>query len=146
MTFSAQTADFFKAFESTYKLCRPRKNNMSKSLHRNTKVSFYAVLMWLMLIVTPAAVAQNLEEAKGSGLIGEQRDGYIGLVQGSAPPAVVSLVEDINRQRRERYQQIASENGISVDQVAQLAFNKALEATRSGHFLEDANGRWVTKP
>ena len=119
---------------------------MSKSLHRNTKVSFYAVLMWLMLIVTPAAVAQNLEEAKGSGLIGEQRDGYIGLVQGSAPPAVVSLVEDINRQRRERYQQIASENGISVDQVAQLAFNKALEATRSGHFLEDANGRWVTKP
>jgi uncharacterized protein YdbL (DUF1318 family) len=55
-------------------------------------------------------------------------------------------VENINRQRRERYQQIASENGISVDQVAQLAFNKALEATRSGHFLEDANGRWVTKP
>jgi uncharacterized protein YdbL (DUF1318 family) len=98
------------------------------------------------MIVTPAAVAQNLEEAKASGLIGEQRDGYIGLVQGSAPPAVVSLVEDINRQRRERYQQIASENGISVDQVAQLAFNKAVEATRSGHFLEDANGRWVTKP
>jgi uncharacterized protein YdbL (DUF1318 family) len=146
MTFSAQTADFFKAFEGTYKLCRPRKNNMSKSLHRNIKVSFYASLMWLMLIVTPAAVAQNLEEAKASGLIGEQRDGYIGLVQGSAPPAVVSLVENINRQRRERYQQIASENGISVDQVAQLAFNKALEATRSGHFLEDANGRWVTKP
>jgi uncharacterized protein YdbL (DUF1318 family) len=119
---------------------------MSKSLHSNIKVSFYASLMWLMLIVTPAAVAQNLEEAKASGLIGEQRDGYIGLVQGSAPPAVVSLVENINRQRRERYQQIASENGISVDQVAQLAFNKALEATRSGHFLEDANGRWVTKP
>lgn len=119
---------------------------MSKSLHRNIKVSFYASLMWLMLIVTPAAVAQNLEEAKASGLIGEQRDGYIGLVQGSAPPSVVSLVENINRQRRERYQQIASENGISVDQVAQLAFNKALEATRSGHFLEDANGRWVTKP
>lgn len=119
---------------------------MSKSLHRNIKVSFYASLMWLMLIVTPAAVAQNLEEAKASGLIGEQRDGYIGLVQGSAPPAVVSLVENINRQRRERYQQIASENGISVDQVAQLAFNKAVEATRSGHFLEDANGRWVTKP
>ena len=119
---------------------------MSKSLHRNAKVSFYASLMWLMLIVTPTALAQSLEDAKASGLIGEQRDGYIGLVQGSAPPAVISLVEDVNRQRRERYQQIASENGISVDQVAQLAFNKAVEATRSGHFLEDANGRWVRKP
>lgn len=119
---------------------------MSKSLHRNAKVSIYASLMWLMLIVTPTALAQSLEDAKASGLIGERRDGYIGLVQGSAPPAVVSLVEDVNRQRRVRYQQIASENGISVDQVAQLAFNKAVEATRSGHFLEDANGRWIRKP
>lgn len=119
---------------------------MSKSIPGNTKASFYVALMWLMLIITPTAFAQSLEEAKATGMIGEKRDGYIGLVQGSAPPAVVSLVEDVNRQRRERYQQIARENGISVDQVAQLAFNKAIEATRSGHFLEDANGRWVRKP
>lgn len=119
---------------------------MNSSLHRNTKLSFYTALILLMLIIAPAAFAQSLEEAKATGLIGEKRDGYIGLVQGSAPPAVVSLVEDVNRQRRERYQQIARENGISVDQVAQLAFNKAVDATRSGHFLEDANGRWVRKP
>jgi uncharacterized protein len=119
---------------------------MNSLLYRNTKLSFYTALMLMMLIITPAAFAQSLEEAKATGLIGEKRDGYIGLVQGSAPPAVVSLVEDVNRQRRERYQQIARENGISVDQVAQLAFNKAVEATRSGHFLEDANGRWVRKP
>lgn len=119
---------------------------MNSILHRNTKLSFYTALILMMLIITPAAFAQSLEEAKATGLLGEKRDGYIGLVQGSAPPAVVSLVEDVNRQRRERYQQIARENGISVDQVAQLAFNKAVEATRSGHFLEDANGRWVRKP
>lgn len=119
---------------------------MNSLLYRNTKLSFYTALMLMMLIITPAAFAQSLEEAKATGLIGEKRDGYIGFVQGSAPPAVVSLVEDVNRQRRERYQQIARENGISVDQVAQLAFNKAVEATRSGHFLEDANGRWVRKP
>ena len=119
---------------------------MNSLLHRNTKLSFYTALILMMLIITPAAFAQSLEEAKATGLIGEKRDGYIGLVQGSAPPAIVSLVEDVNRQRRERYQQIARENGISVDQVAQLAFNKAVEATRSGHFLEDANGRWVRKP
>ena len=119
---------------------------MNSLLHRNTKLSFYTALVLLMLIITPAAFAQSLEEAKATGLIGEKRDGYIGLVQGSAPTAVVSLVENVNRQRRERYQQIARENGISVDQVAQLAFNKAVEATRSGHFLEDANGRWVRKP
>ncbi|TFH71719.1 DUF1318 domain-containing protein [Gammaproteobacteria bacterium LSUCC0112] len=99
-----------------------------------------------MLITLPAALAQSLDEAKATGLIGEKRDGYIGLVQGSAPPAVISLVEDVNRQRRVRYEQIARENNIGIEQVAQLAFNKAVEATRSGHFLEDANGRWVRKP
>lgn len=119
---------------------------MNKSSLNNIKVSLYAAMMWLMLIVTPAAFAQSLEEAKATGMIGEQRDGYIGLVQGSAPPAVISLLEDVNRQRRERYEQIARENGISVDQVAQLAFNKAVEATRSGHFLQDTNGRWIRKP
>lgn len=119
---------------------------MNSTLHKSTKISVYMALVWIMLISMPAALAQSLDEAKATGLIGEKRDGYIGLVQGSAPPAVVSLVEDVNRQRRERYQQIAQENNISVEQVAQLAFNKAVEATRSGHFLEDANGRWVRKP
>lgn len=119
---------------------------MNSKLHKSTKISVYMALLWLMLVTLPAALAQSLDEAKATGLIGEKRDGYIGLVQGSAPPAVISLVEDVNRQRRARYEQIARENNIGIEQVAQLAFNKAVEATRSGHFLEDANGRWVRKP
>ncbi len=104
------------------------------------------LMLWLSLLFVPAAFAQSLDEAKASGLIGEKRDGYIGLVQSSAPQAVVQLIEDVNRQRRERYQQIARENGINVDQVAQLAYARAVEATKSGHYVEDANGRWVRKP
>lgn len=103
-------------------------------------------MMWLMLLSIPAVFAQTLDEAKASGLIGEKSDGYIGLVQGSAPAAVEQLVEDVNRQRRERYEQIARENGITISQVAQLAYARAVEATRSGNYVEDANGRWVRKP
>lgn len=108
------------------------------------------LLHWLMAVVliafSGAALAQTLEEAKAAGLIGEKRDGYIGLVQSSAPPAVVNLVNDVNRQRRERYQEIARENGIAVQDVAQLAYARAVDATRPGHFIEDANGQWVRKP
>ncbi|MDO8909693.1 MAG: YdbL family protein [Pseudohongiella sp.] len=103
-------------------------------------------MMWLMLLSIPAAFAQTLEEAKSAGLIGEKNNGYIGLVQTSAPAAVVRLVEDVNRQRRERYEQIARENGITVDQVAKLAYARAVEATQSGHIVEDGSGRWVRKP
>ena len=56
------------------------------------------------------------------------------------------MVDNINRQRRARYEEIARENNISVDDVAQLAYARAVQATRSGHFVEDANGRWVRKP
>lgn len=107
---------------------------------------FTTLMLCLSLLWIPSAFAQSLDEAKASGLIGEKRDGYIGLVQSSAPAAIVQLIDDVNRQRRARYEQIARENGISVEQVAQLAYARAVEATRSGHFVEDANGRWVRKP
>lgn len=104
------------------------------------------LMLVLLVVFSTTAMAQTLEEAKAAGIIGEKSDGYIGLVQSNAPAAVVALVNDVNRQRRERYQQIAQENGIAVQDVAQLAYARAVEATRSGHFIEDASGRWVRKP
>jgi len=86
-----------------------------------------------------------LQEAKTEGLVGELRNGFVGLVVESAPAEVVAMVTDVNQQRRELYQQIARQNGISVEQVAALAFEKAVEATPSGQYLQDASGAWVRK-
>lgn len=99
-----------------------------------------------LLLVAGLVNAQSLDEAKAAGLIGEKSDGYIGLVQPDAPEAVVELVRSVNRQRRERYQQIARDNDIPINTVAQLAYARAVEATRSGNYIEDANGDWVRKP
>lgn len=104
------------------------------------------IIAFSLLLAGSLAFAQTLEEAKSAGMIGEKSDGYIGLVQSDAPQAVRDLVDNVNRQRRQRYEQIARENNISVNEVAQLAYARAVEATRSGHFVEDANGRWVRKP
>lgn len=91
------------------------------------------------------AFAATLDEAKASGLIGEKQDGYIGLVQANVPADVVALVADVNAQRRQRYAQIAQQNGIAVDQVAKLAFTKAFENTLSGNYVESAPGQWTRK-
>jgi uncharacterized protein len=116
-------------------------------MHNLIKVTGqFAALMILVLGMTGIASAQTLEEAKSAGVIGEKRDGYIGFVQANPPAAVVALVNDVNRQRRTRYEEIARENNIAVNEVAQLAYARAVEATRPGHFVEDANGRWVRKP
>lgn len=115
-----------------------RHNDCIKFIARSVALS--------MLLLASLAFAQSLDEAKAAGLIGEKSDGYIGLVQTDAPEAAVELVRSVNRQRRERYQQIARDNDIAINTVAQLAYARAVEATRSGNFIEDANGRWVRKP
>lgn len=89
--------------------------------------------------------AATLDEAKASGLIGEKQNGYIGLVQANVPADVAALVADVNAQRRQRYEQIAQQNGIAVDQVAKLAFTKAFENTLPGNYIESAPGQWTRK-
>ncbi|MBL4582781.1 MAG: YdbL family protein [Gammaproteobacteria bacterium] len=110
------------------------KNTISKTL-----------LLACLLVLAPLSFALTLQEAKNEGLVGELRNGYVGLVVASAPAEVVSLTRDINNQRRELYQQIARQNSISVEQVAALAFEKAVAATPAGQYLQDASGSWVEK-
>ncbi len=99
----------------------------------------------LLVLLIPTTYAVTLQEAKEQGLVGEQRDGYIGLVVNSAPSDVAALIRDINGQRRTRYQQIAQQNNISVEQVGALAYERAVAATRSGHYIQNAGGSWQRK-
>lgn len=114
------------------------KNAISKTL-----------LLACVLLVVPMsfafAFALTLQEAKNAGLVGEQRSGYIGLVVESVPAEVVALARDVNNQRRELYQQIATQNNLTIEQVAALAFEKAVEATLAGQYLQNAAGGWVKK-
>jgi len=110
------------------------KNAISKTL-----------LLACMLLLVPLSFALTLQEAKNDGLVGEQRNGYVGLVTDSAPAEVTALVRDVNNQRRELYQQIARQNNLTVEQVAALAFEKAVEATLAGQYLQNAAGGWVKK-
>lgn len=102
-------------------------------------------LFLALMLLSSAAFAVTLQEAKDQGLIGERRDGYVGFVADNVPPDVRALVQSVNNQRRDRYQEIAQENGITVEQVAAVAFERAVEATQSGHYLQDASGNWVRK-
>jgi len=75
--------------------------------------------------------------------VGEQPDGYLGVVK--ATPAAVELVADINEKRRAAYERIAKENGITLDQVARLAGQKAIDKTDAGDYVRTPDGQWLTK-
>jgi len=101
------------------------------------------IIFAVALLFAGSALAMDLDSAKNQGLVGEQPNGYLGVVK--ATPEAVELVSDINQKRRRAYQRIAQQNGISLDQVANLAGQKAIEKTPAGEYVKTPTGQWVAK-
>lgn len=105
-------------------------------------------LLLLALLSLPAA-AMSLEEAtaalsaaKASGLVGEQPDGYLGTPSANAKGT--EIASRINQARRTEYQRLATQNNISLQAVEQMAGQKAIDKTSSGHYIQ-RSGAWVKK-
>ncbi|MDQ4087785.1 MAG: YdbL family protein [Pseudomonadota bacterium] len=81
-------------------------------------------------------------ELRATGVVGEQADGYMGLV-GSASAEVRARVDDINIQRRARYTQLASQRGATIEEVA-AATACQIFATRvgPGQYYRLPDGVW----
>ena len=99
----------------------------------------------VLAAISFSAFAMDLQQAKSAGWVGEQIDGYVGLVRSDAPPAVRQLVNSINEQRRQHYRRIAGEQGIEVRQVELLAAEKAIEKTPTGQHVQTPGGTWLRK-
>ena len=95
--------------------------------------------------VAAPALAAPLDDAKAAGYLGEQPDGYLGLVDPAAPAEVKRLMTDINDKRRTYYQGIAVKNGTSLEAVQALVGAKLIDQAPSGIHVKDSNGRWIRK-
>jgi len=105
-------------------------------------VALVAIVAALALAV-PAA-AGPLDDAKTAGFVGEQPDGYLGLVRPDAPADVAAMVADINAKRRAHYADIAAGTGSTVDQVGAVVAQKVYQEAAPGHYLL-VNGQWVQR-
>lgn len=102
------------------------------------------MLAVLFVCVTSVAAALELGDAKQQGMVGEKLDGYLGIVQSSPSADLRNLVEEVNAARRQKYEEIAKQNGTSVETVEVLAGEKAIEKTQAGHYVQTATG-WKKK-
>lgn len=98
----------------------------------------------LFLMLALPVQAMDLSTAKARGLIGEQANGYLGLVDTNASEEVRKLVREINRKRRQTYQAIARRNQTSLATVEKLAGRKAIKKTPAGQYIKPA-GKWTKK-
>jgi len=105
----------------------------------------FAALLISLLTVFVAIASSSLTQPKADGLIGEQADGYLGLVVQNAPADIKKLVAEVNAKRKAGYQKIAAKQGASLSDVEKVGGNTAIQKTLRGNYIRDANGTWRKK-
>jgi uncharacterized protein YdbL (DUF1318 family) len=122
------------------------KMNGTIMMKRNRWITsvFYVLLISLMA-VSVANAASPLAQPKADGLIGEQANGYIGLVKQNVPADVKALVNDVNARRKAGYQKISKRENTPLSQVERVGGNTAIEKTLPGNYIRDASGAWRKK-
>ncbi|MDP1539482.1 MAG: YdbL family protein [Moraxellaceae bacterium] len=97
----------------------------------------------LLISISSPVFAMDLQQAKAQGFVGEQPNGYLGVVK--ATPEAINLANDINERRRAAYEKIARDNGTSLDQVAALTGQTAIEKSAPGTWIKTPEGQWIKK-
>ncbi len=82
--------------------------------------------------------------ARSTGEVGEQPDGYLGLV-GTGSGEYRALVNSINIQRKAAYTQKATVSGATVEQLAFTSGCNLIEQTRPGEKYKTPEGIWKTR-
>jgi hypothetical protein len=79
---------------------------------------------------------------RSSGQVGEQADGYLGVV-GSAPAAVRAQVDSVNIKRRAYYTDLAAKRGAKIEEVAATTGCELLRTkVAPGQFYRGTDGAW----
>jgi uncharacterized protein YdbL (DUF1318 family) len=97
-----------------------------------------------------AASAQSsakatVDAAKAQGVVGEQADGFLGLVTGSADPAVTAAVAQINAGRAGAYRDIAAKTGVTPAAAGEATAQQLIARLPPGAYYKPLGGGWTTK-
>lgn len=104
-----------------------------------------AALAAVTLAAAPALAQRDpaYAAARAAGQVGEQPDGYLGIV-GSPTPALQALVNNINIQRKKQYTAQAAA-GSTVQQMAFVTGCNLILRTAPGEKYQAPDGRWLTR-
>ena len=111
---------------------------------RNLARRFGPWLVLLLCLTAAPALGSEIDDAKAAGHIGEQADGYLGLVSSSAPESAKALVHRVNAGRKKRYAEIGAKNGTNATAVGARAGAKLIELAVAGVYVNDGSG-WKKK-
>lgn len=91
-----------------------------------------------------AAAKAIVEAAKTTGTVGEQGDGYIGII-GSVSADVRAAVTEINAGRAEVYKETAAKTGVTPEAAGQATARQLIARLPAGQFYKPLDGTWTKK-
>ncbi len=112
---------------------------------------FFIILAMAVGLAAPAAMAQSadakavVDAAKAQGVVGEQGDGFLGLVNGSPDASVKSAMDEINAGRAKAYQDIATKTGVSQAAAGEATAVQLLARLPAGYYYRPLGGSWMKK-
>ncbi|NUF49432.1 YdbL family protein [Gilliamella sp. ESL0250] len=108
-----------------------------------------ATVALLSVVLSFSAFALNLEQAmdslsqaKAQGVVGEQADGYLGVVKNEGNATEIAQL--INQARKAQYQKVSAESNVPLSEVEKKAGSKAQEKTPAGQYIKQ-QGQWLKK-
>lgn len=114
------------------------------------KIKLAAAVALLFALVQPAFAdlasdKAAVDAAKVTGTVGEQGDGYLGYVKGSADAGTTAAVTAINAARADVYAQTAAKSGVTRDAAGQATGSQLLAKVPAGQFFKPLGGAWTKK-
>ena len=119
--------------------------NGTMMMNRNNWITNVLLALLISMLAVSVAVAGALAKPKADGLIGEQANGYVGLVTQNVPADIRQLVNEINAKRKAGYQKIAAKQGTSLEEVEKVGGKTAINKTLEGDYIRDTSGAWRKK-
>jgi uncharacterized protein YdbL (DUF1318 family) len=130
---------------------------LSKATLRRPLAIGAALLLTLVLSPDPAFVGipaawadaagskAIVDAAKTQGIVGEQGDGFLGLVTGSADSAVAAAVAEINSGRAAVYKDAAARSGVTPAAAGEAAAKQIFQRIPPGQYYKPLGGGWTRK-
>ncbi|HNS87942.1 MAG TPA: YdbL family protein [Parvularculaceae bacterium] len=116
-------------------------------MKKNLIAASIATLVASTLATGAGAASAAIEAAKADCIVGEQSDGYLGVVDGAtASESIRRELRATNQQRKSTYAGVASKNGATIEDTAALFGKKLVEGADSGECVQLPDGSWAKQP
>ena len=128
------------------KATRGRRLALGAAVLLTMSLNPFATLVGIpVALADPAGAKAVVDAAKAQGVVGEQGDGFLGLVTGSADSAVAAAVAEINAGRAAVYRDAAAKSGVTSAAAGEAAAKQIFERIPSGQYYKPPGGSWTRK-